>query len=102
MTENGMSTSNDRPDDKMRPNLPLTVSGALWRAMVLRVRPTFADSYLSGAKQTAKHLSPHTVTAYQRLRDSREAMQVFAEFGLKLVKPLPFGHPDRPDALTAR
>lgn len=79
------------------PKLPLTVDRSLWDAVAEAVRPTFADSYLSGASQFFDRLLPHTVTAYERLKAEPWAMKAIADAGLKLSKPLPFGHPDRPD-----
>ncbi len=79
------------------PQLPLTVSESLWNAMAKDIRPEFADSYLSGAKQTASTLTPHTVTAYRRLAEHTWAKKIIPAHGLTLLKPLPFGHPDRPD-----
>jgi hypothetical protein len=81
----------------MRNRLPLTVSEGLWNDMADTVNIEFADSYLSGAKQGLKHLTTHTVTGYERMKANRWAMKVLSEHGLALLKPLPFGHPDRPD-----
>lgn len=79
------------------PKLPLTVTRTLWDAIAKAVRPEFADSYLSGAKQFPDRLVPHTVTAYERLKTDKWAMKTIAEEGLRLIEPLPFGHRDRPD-----
>jgi len=80
------------------PGLPLTVDRSLWDQVAQDVRAAFADSYLSGARVAGKHLTPHTVTAWLALKAERWAMKAIADHGLTLAKPLPFGHPDRPDA----
>lgn len=78
------------------PRLPLTVTRKLWDDMAAEVYPEFADSYLSGGKETAATLVPHTVTAYQRIFRNHHAMRVLRGRKLELIEPAPFGHPDRP------
>lgn len=79
----------------VEPHLPLTVSRELWEKVADAVSPQFADSYLSGATQFGTRVTPHTVIAFERLTANARAMRCFE--GLHLLKPLPFGHPDRPD-----
>lgn len=79
------------------PRLPLTVSRALWDEVANDIAPEFADSYLSGANETASTLVPHTVTAFRRLEAKSVAMAVLKRRKLKLIEPLPFGHRDRSD-----
>ncbi len=81
-----------------KPELPLTVPREIWDAVAVAVRPTYADSYLSGAHVEGQNLVPHTVTAYLRLKENAAVIGVIGSFGLKLWRPLPFGHPDRPDS----
>jgi hypothetical protein len=65
--------------------------------------PEFAESYLSGAALSGSappmarggRLTPHTVTAYMRLKAKPQAMRVLERWRIKLVEPLPFGHADR-------
>lgn len=82
------------------PELPLTVSRELWDAVAEAVSPAFADSYLSGATQFGTRVTPHTVIAFERLMANVKAAKCFE--GLHLLKPLPFGHPDRPDYARAQ
>lgn len=79
----------------LEPKLPLTVSRQLWDAVADAVNPNFADSYLSGATQFGTRVTPHTVIAFERIMANEQARRCFAD--LQLLKPLPFGHPDRPD-----
>jgi len=78
------------------PQLPLTVSESLWNAMAKDIRPEFADSYLSGAKQTASTLTPHTVTAYRRLAEHTWAKKIITRpprLQVRGLGPLPDGSP---------
>lgn len=79
------------------PKLPLTVPRALWDAIANDVRPEFADSYLSKAIVAGRTITPHTTIAYDRLRQHTWASKIIADLGFTLIKPLRFGHPDRPD-----
>lgn len=81
------------------PRLPLTVGRKLWDEMAEECGVPFADSYLSGATETHSTLTPWTVTAFQRLSRNRTAMAVIGRNKLKLVEPLPFGDPRRPENL---
>ena len=79
------------------PQLALTVPRKVWDAMANDVRPTFADSYLSGARVVGERITPHTMTAYLALTANKWAMKSLVDVGLQLIKPLRYGHPDRPD-----
>ena len=81
------------------PALPLTVDIELWEAVADAVRPTFADSYLSGAIQIGRNVTPHTAIAYDRLTANEKAAQAMDGLNIKLVRPLPFGHPQRMDGV---
>jgi len=61
----------------------------------------FADSYLSGAIQDGLKLTPHTTIAHDRIAKSPWARKVLEERGMVLIRPLPFGHPDRPDSFAS-
>lgn len=86
----------------LEPKLPLTVARQLWDAVAEAVNPNFADSYLSGATQFGTRVTPHTVIAFERIMASGAARKCFADLGLTLLKPLPFGHRDRPDYARAQ
>lgn len=79
--------------------LPITVSLELHGAMTEECGLPFADSYLSGASLVGRVLTPHTVTAWERLTGSRSAMMVLRSLEIVLKRPLPFGHPDRADTI---
>lgn len=79
------------------PRLPLTVDYGVWRAVADAVRPEFADSYLSGAVQIGKHVTTRTAVAYDRLIAHRQATAALADLDIKLVRCLPFNHPNRVD-----
>ncbi len=83
---------------KSEPQLPLTVQLETWEAIAEAVRPTYADSYLSGASQLGTRLTPHTLIAYERLHKEPAAMAALRELKIILIKPLHFAHPDRPNA----
>lgn len=50
----------------------------------------FAFSYLIKAVQVGKDVHPFTVTAHDRLKASRPAMEVFRRHGVRLRKPEPY------------
>ena len=76
-------------DDKPQPRLMLTVPEATWQAMASMVRPTFADSYLSGAIQNGATLTPRGKVAYDRLRENPYAVECLRSLNLTLGKPIP-------------
>ena len=81
------------------PKLPIgNVPLALWHAVATAVRPTFADSYLAHGYMNGASLTPYTLIGYKRLKANRDAMRALGS--IRLVQPLPFGHPDRPDTMA--
>ncbi len=84
------------------PALPLTVPRSLWDAVAEAVRPTYADSYLSGAEVKGETLWPHTTIAYDRLMKEPFAVKAITDLGLRLVRPLPFADPRRPNGAAER
>jgi hypothetical protein len=72
------------------PRLPLTVPLSLWGQLAALVSPAFADSYLSGAQLSGDRLTPRTLTAFERLRESLPARGLLQGLGLDLIKPEPF------------
>lgn len=59
-----------------------------YQAMAKALGVEFAYSYLIRAKQLpGKTIRPHTVVAWERLTQNREAMRVLAEGGYRLRKP---------------
>lgn len=72
------------------PKLPLTVPMQVWVPFATETSPAFADSYLSGADLLGTRLTPKTVTAWMRLRESFGAKKALAGLGLTLAKPAPF------------
>jgi hypothetical protein len=75
----------------------LDVSDRLWQAVAEDCGVPFADSYLCLAREINDRLTAHTLTAYKALRANKWAMAAFRELGIRLIEPLPIGHPDRPD-----
>lgn len=66
-----------------------------YQAVANTCGPDFAYSYLIKARQLAgKHIRPHTVVAWERLTQSRDAMGALAKAGYKLRKPERW-HPGR-------
>lgn len=83
------------------PRLPLTVPMRLWQAVAEATYPAFADSYLSGADHIGQRITAHTTIAYDRMVRNHKVMAAFQVEDFALVKPLPFGHHDRPDSFMA-
>lgn len=79
------------------PRLHLTVSRLTWDKIARAAGADFADSYLSGAIESGSRLTTRTTVAHSRLIQNPAAMRAFSDLGLRLMCPLPVGHPDRPD-----
>jgi hypothetical protein len=68
----------------------------LYDAVCERIDQAFADSYLTGAKFVGRTLTPRTLTAYGKMRDSVTFRKFLAEFSIELVRPLPFHQQEHP------
>lgn len=68
---------------------PMTLPLELYDAVCERVDQAFADSYLTGATLANRKLTPRTLTAYGKMRDSFEFKKLLSDAGIELVKPLP-------------
>lgn len=60
----------------------------IWEAVAGSHSPGFADSYLYGAKLTARRLWPRTLTAWDALRS--KCSKLLAHLEIELEKPNPF------------
>lgn len=68
---------------------PMTLDQALYDAVCDRISQEFADSYLTGAVMVARKLTPRTLTAYDKMRDSMAFRKFLEEAGIELIRPLP-------------
>lgn len=75
-----------RPQSQYR----LTVPESLWLATYDACGPDFADSYLYGASLVGSALTPRTLTAFRRMRETRDFTNLLKELGINLVQPPPF------------
>ena len=75
------------------PAFEVTVPQPLYDAMAEELGEPFCDSYLYGAQLDGTKLTPRTVTAFMKLRDTWAVKKVLAEVGITLVRPEPFGSP---------
>lgn len=71
-------------------NLPIE----LYDAVCERIDQTFADSYLTGAELVGRKLTPRTLIAYDKMRDSSAFKDFLKEAKIELVRPTPWPGPD--------
>ena len=69
------------------PDLPITVSTDLYRAMVADCGQPFADSYLSGSTEAKGILVTRTETARAKILATPQARRVVERMGLRLEGP---------------
>lgn len=69
---------------------PLSVPQDLYDDVCDACTQPFADSYLYGAEIRGRNLWPRTLTGWEKMRQSRDFMDVLEVTTLKLEKPTPF------------
>lgn len=73
------------------------VKQAVYQAVADAAGADFAFSYLVMAKQRGTIITPHTWTAWDRLRNNRNAMVALHGAGVTLKEPIPWSpHRDQP------
>lgn len=58
----------------------------------------FAGGFLSMAIIRGKRITPYTVTRYMMIQERPVLRRSLEEDGWAIIKPLPFGHPARPES----
>ena len=81
------------------PHVSVRVDRRIWDAVASAVRPSFANNYLGRAIQAGQSITPNTVIAYEALTRNPDAFDALRKLGVGIIKPLHFGHPDRPDTI---
>ncbi len=83
------------------PKWPITVTEELYAAVADPMGEPYADSYLWGAVVRGTKLIPHTVTAWERPKQSYHVRQALSLLKIELIKPAPWGSPGGSDRASA-